>query len=270
MRSINRRVILMFVGICIFSCSEKVTQHALEDLFTERDIEGTILISNLDGSEQYFAYPERGRTPFLPASTFKIPNTLIALEERVISSPDEMFKWDGKVRFVDAWNQDHSLRSAFPVSCVWYYQELARRIGNDKYLSYFHQFNYGNKKTGPDVDIFWLEGDLRITPEEQITFLKKIYRNDLPINQENMDLLKEIMVFEETDAYTIRAKTGWAIRTDGEHAWWVGYVTTKDDVWFFSINIEIPSNEIYGKQKEIAREAMHMIGILPANWEARN
>ena len=251
---------------CMFlmcACSSSKPTVDLESLFIDRDIEGAILISSLDGDQIYQAFPERVKKEYLPASTFKIPNTLIALEEEVISSPDEVLKWDGEIRFVDAWNQDHSLRSAFPVSCVWYYQELARRIGNQKYLNYLQEFDYGNGQTGTAVDRFWLDGDLRITIEEQIVFLKKLYKNALPIQKKNIELLKEIMIFEETDEYTIRAKTGWAIRTDGEHGWWVGYVSKKDEAWFFAINIEITSIDDYGKQKEIVREALMLIGVLP-------
>lgn len=245
------------------ACSSSKPSIELESLFIDRDLEGAILISSLDGDQNYQAYPERVKQDYLPASTFKIPNTLIALEEEVISSPDEVFKWDGEIRFVDAWNQDHSLRSAFPVSCVWYYQELARRVGNEKYLNYLQKFDYGNKQTGIAIDRFWLDGDLRITTEEQVAFLKKLYRNDLPIKEENIELLKKIMIIEETDQYTIRAKTGWADRADGEHGWWVGYVSKMDEVWFFAINIEITSNDDFGKQKEIVREALMLIGVLP-------
>lgn len=267
MLTLKNLIVLTGIGISLSYCTEQTSQQALETLFVERGVTGSIVISNLQGDQIYQGFPDRNKKPFLPASTFKIPNTLIALEEGAISSPDEVFKWDGEVRFVKSWNQDHSLRTAFPVSCVWFYQELARRIGNDRYLSYLQQFDYGNLKTGPDIDIFWLEGDLRITAKEQIEFLKKLYSNDLPINNKNIELLKEIMIVEDMDTYTIRAKTGWAIRETGEHAWWVGYVEKLDEVWFFCINIEITANEDYGKQKEIARDALQMIGVLPEKHE---
>lgn len=264
MRVLKKQIMILLGLAIIFSCSRSTPSINLESLFTKRGVAGTIVITTLDGKKLFQAYPERAKTPFLPASTFKIPNSLIALEEAAVSGPDEVFFWDGEVRFVEAWNQNHSMRTAFPVSCVWFYQDLARRIGNEKYLDYLKQFKYGNMMTGPDFTSFWLDGELRITAEEQISFLKKLYKNDLPIKEENIELVKEFMIIEETDEYTIRAKTGWAIRTDGEHGWWVGYVTKMDEVWFFAINIEITSNDDYGKQKEIAREALRLIGVLPA------
>jgi len=254
----------------LIACNASTVEEDLQALFTQSGIEGTIIISSEAGETEYIAYPERAKAPFLPASTFKIPNTLIALEEAVITSPDDTFKWDGKKRFVDAWNQDHSLRTAFPVSCVWYYQELARRLGNETYLDYLQNLNYGNKLTGPELTRFWLEGDLRITAEEQIAFLKSVYKQDLPFRAEHFELLKELMLVEQTDAYSVYAKTGWAVRDNGEHGWWVGYVEKTDKVWFFCINIEITANEDYGKQKEIARSALQLIGVLPVTPEALN
>ncbi|NQT61716.1 MAG: class D beta-lactamase [Candidatus Marinimicrobia bacterium] len=270
MQVITKSFILMFFVIVLASCSSSPSQKKLESLFREKGVVGTIVISNLDGSQKYQAYPERAKTAFLPASTFKIPNTLIALEEAVISSPGEILKWDGKVRFVEAWNQNHSLMTAFPVSCVWFYQELARRVGNETYLEYLKTLNYGNMLTGPEISRFWLDGDLRITAEEQIVFLKKLYAEDLPFQPENFQVLKEVMVVEQSEDYTLYAKTGWAVRDDGEHIWWVGYEEKGEEVWFFATNIEITNNDQAQLHKEITREALGLIGVLPSVQEEQN
>jgi len=254
---------LFFILIAFYGCPKSQSEIDLESLFIERNIEGTIIISSLDGAQIFRAYPERAKQSFLPASTFKIPNTLIALEEGAISDADEILKWDGQVRFLDAWNQDQSLRTAFPISCVWFYQELARRVGPEKYLYHLKQLNYGNMLTGPDVTRFWLDGDLRITAEEQIGMLKKLYKNELPYQAEHIKLLKDIMVVDQTDAYTMHAKTGWAVRVDGEHTWYVGYVEKGDQVWFFATNIEIESSDDAQYHKEITWEALKLIGVIP-------
>ncbi len=69
---------------------------------------------------------------FLPASTFKIPNTLIALEEGVIQNEKDIIEWDGEDKGWSQWNKDQSLETAFPLSCIWFYQELASRVGDKK------------------------------------------------------------------------------------------------------------------------------------------
>jgi len=260
MQKISRLISVSIVTILMVAC--QTPQADLEALFTKRGMEGAIIISNLDNSQVFQAFPERARLPFLPASTFKIPNTLIALEEGAVASPEEVFTWDGNIRFVDAWNQDHSLRSAFPVSCVWVYQEIASRVGDQTYLQYLEALDYGNHLTGPDLTRFWLDGDLRITVEEQVAFLKRLYRKAFQFQPEHYEVLAEIMEVEQTEKHTMYAKTGWAVRDDGEHGWYVGYVETLDDTWFFATNIEIKANEEWRLSREITGEALRLAGVI--------
>ncbi len=260
---LKNQVIVLLGLLTLYSCYRSTPPINLEALFNDRGVTGTILLTTLDGTQLFQACPERAKMPLLPASTFKIPNSLIALEEAALTGPDEIFIWDGEVRFLDAWNQDHSMRTAFPVSCVWFYQELARRVGNEKYLLHLKQLNYGNMKTGPEISSFWLDGDLRITAEQQITFLKKLHNNELPFKVQNIQIVKDLMVVEETDDYKFRAKTGWAVRADGQHTWWIGYVEKGDQVWFFATNIELTHNDQAKYSREITREALELIGVLP-------
>ncbi len=257
-KQITRLTFFIIGLLALIGCQSEVD---LDSIFSERGVEGSIIISALDGKHDYQVNPERVKNAYLPASTFKIPNTLIALDEGAISDPDEIFKWDGKIRFVDSWNQDHSLRTAFPASVVWFYQELASRVGNDAYLKQLSDLHYGNMQTGPELTTFWLDGDLRISSLEQIAFLKRLYRNELPYKPEHVKLLKELMIVEQTDAYIIRAKTGWATRTEGQHGWYVGYLEKNDAVWFFATNIEITADKARFRQ-EITMEALRRLGLI--------
>src|SRR4029453_18482408 len=117
----------------------------------------------------------------LPASTFKIPNSLIALETGVVEDPDkDVFKWDGVTRSIEAWNKDHTLRSAIAVSAVPVYQEIARRIGAERMQKYLDLMEYGNRDIGGGIDQFWLTGNLRIDPIQQIDFVDRLRRGVLP------------------------------------------------------------------------------------------
>ena len=234
----------------------------LANIFKSKNLKGTIIISSLDRTQTYIQNEERAKTRFLPASTFKIPNTLIALEEGVIADGNEIIKWDGKDRGLPAWNQDQSIETAFPSSCVWFYQELARRIGKDKYAPYLQKMQFGNAKAGPEVTTFWLEGDLRISAVEQVAFLKKLYMKEFAFNPTSYELLRKIMVIEQTPAYTLRAKTGWATKVAPPIGWIVGYVESGDKVWFFATNIEIAKLEDTHFRKEITIEALKLKGII--------
>ncbi|XPV69853.1 MAG: class D beta-lactamase [Halarcobacter sp.] len=229
----------------------------LKNIFDKTQVNGTLVISSLDGKKEYIYNKKRAMTRYIPASTFKIPNTLIALEERVIKDENEVIKWDGVVRSYVAWNKDQTLQSAISISCVWCYQRFAKKIGNDKYLAYLKELHYGNEKTGSDVTTFWLEGDLKISTFEQIDFLKRLYNNDLPFKQKYINITKKILTVEKTKEYTIKAKSGWS----GKIGWYVGYVKSKKGVWFFALNADI-SNKQLKYRKEIVLQALRVKKIL--------
>jgi len=246
---------LFFSLLLLVACAK---EPDLESLFSRAGVKGTMILSTLDNSKRIVHDGQRAALPWVPASTFKIPNSLIALDAGVISSVDEVIPWDGTVRFLDAWNRDQTMRSAFPISCVWFYQELARRVGNEGYLDYLSSLNYGNTKTGEDISTFWLDGDLRISAQEQIVFLKRLYSNELPFSLEHMDLVKELMVNESTPEYTLRGKTGWA----GQIGWYVGWLETRDDVWFFAMNLDILEDADIRFRKELTIKALQALKLM--------
>lgn len=249
-------VVFCFVTVL---CAEDVN---IAQLFERENIKGTMLIESLDGTERYVYNDKRAHMPLLPASTFKIPNTLIALEEGVVRL-DSVIVWDKVERSIKAWNQDQDLASAFKSSCVWCYQFFARHIGLEKYNAYLQKLHYGNEKTGMDVERFWLDGELRISAYEQIAFLKKLYKNDVPFRQEHIDILKAIMVDEQGKNFTIRAKTGWAVPKESEHhGWYVGYVESSKGVYFFATNLLTPSSDVLPLRKRFTLEALKIKGIL--------
>ena len=211
---------------------------------------------------RYVHNESRSRQKFLPASTFKIPNTLIGLEENIIKGESHIFEWDGVDKGLAAWNRNQTLGTAFSVSCIWCYQWIAEKVGNEGYLKYLEEFHYGNLKTGSDTSNFWLEGDLAISALEQIEFIKKVYLGDLPVNKKNIDILKEIMVVEESPGYRISAKTGWANRIAVQHGWYVGYIETKEGVWLFVNNIRVTSRADLKLRKDLVIESLKLKGII--------
>jgi beta-lactamase class D len=254
----------LFVALMLslFITAVSYGDNDLAKLFQDRGVEGAIIISRLDGAVKYAHNPLRSETRFVPASTFKIPNTLIALDEGVIKNEREVIKWDGKDKGFDTWNRDQTLETAFPLSCVWFYQELARRIGSEKYAAHLKKMGYGNGKAAPGVTTFWLEGDLGISAAEQIGFLKKLYEDSLPYQKSHMALLKKIMIVEENPQFTIRAKTGWSMRTNPQQGWYVGYVEAKGQIWLFATNLEIRKKGDESFRKEITMAALKVKGIL--------
>lgn len=240
--------LLLFLLLILSGCSSKsMTQNYID----EKNINATIVVSSLNYEEEFIINKERAEQRFLPASTFKIPNTLIALQEGVIENENEIIKWDGKDKGLLEWNKDQSLQTAFPSSCVWFYQELAKKIGIDKYSEYLNKMNYGNKKVGTGVDNFWLEGDIRISAKEQINFLKKIYKEEYSFNDNYYEIIKNLMIEEKNDEYILRGKTGWAQRVNPQIGWYVGYIETPKDIWFFACNLDIKQDSDTGYRKDL-------------------
>lgn len=197
---------ILFLGVCLLcSCGQK---NFMDEYFDKNEVDGTIIISSLKTDKEYVYNSTRSEKKFLPASTFKILNTLIALEENVVKDEYDIIKWDGKDKGLKQWNKDQCISTALPESCVWFYQEIAKEVGLEKYGEYLTKLQYGNSKTGDKVDTFWLEGDIRISAREQIDFLKNIYNESYEFDKENYKILKKAMIVEETPKYVIRAKTG--------------------------------------------------------------
>ncbi len=236
----------------------------LAALFSQRGLTGTLIIESLDGRTGWLHDEARCDTRFIPASTFKIPNTLIALETGAIRDENEIIAWDGQKNWSAAWNRDQNLTSAFQVSCVWFYQALARRVGAAAYLQYLQRLQYGNMLSSPAVDSFWLDGDLRISAREQIAFLRRLVNGQLPFRADHVRLLKKIMINEETPDHVLRAKTGWAVRTDSQIGWFVGWLERKNgETWLFALNFDGEFTKDNGARQEIARAALALKGLLP-------
>lgn len=254
-------VFVLFAAVCstpyLYADDKEIAS-----LFTKNKIEGTIIISSLDGSREFIHNTERSDKRFLPASTFKILNSLIALDENVIENQNETIQWDGEDKAWNQWNGDQSLSTALPDSCVWFYQELAKRIGNKAYLSHLKNIHYGNEKTGPELTTFWLNGELAISSREQIEFLKSLYKKELPYTKEHLSLIEKLLIVEAKPGLTIRAKTGWAMRIQNQHGWYVGYVEKEDETWFFATNIDINSKQDARYRRDITYQALKLKKII--------
>lgn len=235
--------------------------------FQELKVEGAIIIYDSKNNRFFQHNPQRNRMAFPPASTFKILNSLIALETRVIEDEIAILTWDGITRELPEWNRDLNLREAFKLSAVWFYQVLSRRIGHDLMQQWVVQANYGNQTIGnqEDIDKFWLNGKLQITPQEQVQFLRRLYNNELPFSKRSLAIVKDIMINEKTPDYTIRGKTGWfgfGRKDIPNIGWYVGYVEKGDNVYFFATNINIRDQKDGATRLELTRRCFKELAVL--------
>jgi len=234
--------------VSLWSCTRNNVKedNTLEKYFAENKVNGCFALYN-NATDQFTVYNlERFRdSAYLPASTFKIVNSLIGLQTGVISSDSMLIKWDGVQRSVAGWNKDLIMYDAFRVSAVPYYQEVARRIGKERMEYWLDTLGYGAgvKDTAyriqSSVDTFWLDNSLKISPNEQLGLVKKLYFNQLPFFKNYQETVKQAMLFENDANYRLGYKTGWGSAENGIHlAWMVGWIEENNHPYFFVLNFE--------------------------------
>ena len=257
----------VFSTLIVFSCLVTTPREIpdYKQLYDKYQVTGTFVLLNVNTGEKISYNEKDNSTGYLPASTFKIINSMIGLETGVIKNENHVIPWDKKERSNANWNSDTDLKTAYKNSTVWYYQELARRVGEKKMRYWVKTCDYGNRDIRGGIDRFWLNGNLRISPNQQVEFLVKLVSNKLPFSNRTTDLVKKIMIAEETPDYVLRAKTGWGFDGVTDIGWYAGYVTTKENTYVFANCIQSTdqNQKDFGKARiEITREILKDQGII--------
>jgi beta-lactamase class D len=239
--------------------------------FTGRDVSGTALIYDEQANHYLVFDRQRSETRFTPASTFKVFNAMVALDTGAVKDEYEVIRWDGVKREFDMWNRDHSLASGMKYSAVWFYQEMARRAGQQRMQEWLDKVGYGNRDTGGGIDQFWLtKGALRISALEEVEFLRRLADGTLPFSARAQETVRRITLTQDEAGYMIHSKTGWGTRNDVsppmDLGWYVGWVERAGRRWFFAINIDMPKGgDDTVKRAEVAQALLRRIGALPAS-----
>ncbi|RRB04442.1 class D beta-lactamase [Larkinella rosea] len=236
-----------------------------ERFFTEKKLKGSFLLYDPQ-RDHYTAYNfERTRQRFLPASTYKILNTLIGLETGILKDENSVMKWDSVKRSNENWNRDHTLETAYKVSCLPCYQELARKIGLKRMQEWVAKTGYGQMDiTAENLDKFWVVGTSTISQEEQVDFLRRIHDSKVPFAKKNLAILKKIMLIDESPTAKLYGKTGWAVTSNLNIGWFVGYVEKGDKVYYFATNVESPEpapDTFIPARRQITEAILKQLGI---------
>lgn len=256
-------IVLAFIG----SACPAQTRDTVIDLRRQfKDFQGAFVLFDQQ-KQQYSRYnPAQCAERFSPASTFKIPNSLVGLETGVISDQHFIIPWDGIKRSNPDWNRNHDLESAIRVSAVWYYQELARRVGYERMKHWIDTLGYGNGDISGGIDRFWLGSSLLISANEQVEFLRRLQRDELPFSRRSMQIVREILVLERTESYVLRGKTGFSEDGQGLAAgWFVGYIERSGNIYFFASNIisrDGNGDRVFQSRKETAVSILRELHLL--------
>lgn len=262
-----RNLFFVFIVFCFYSCSPNNVNvdDSLGKYFKDNNVEGCFaLFNNGNGKFTIYNLDRYKDSAYLPASTFKIVNSLIGLQTGIISNTRMVIKWDGTNRMPE-WNKDLTMAEAFKVSAVPYYQEVARRVGKDTMQSWLDSLHYGTTKIKTRIDTFWLDNSLKITPDEELGLVKRLYFHQLPFFANYQDTVKKIMLFEDTPAYRLSYKTGWGQRENGNQlGWMVGWIEENNHPYFFVLNIESKAEnfDMPSIRMKILKDILRYLGFM--------
>lgn len=259
----------LFILLCsyFYSCTPNNVNldDSLAKHFKNNNVKGCFaLLNNGTGKFTIYNLVRYRDSAYSPASTFKIINSLIGLQTGKIVNDSMIIKWDGIDRGRQECNRDMSMYDAFRISCPPWYQELARRIGKEVIQSYLDSLSYGNKKISA-IDTFWLDNSLKISPDEQLGIVKKLYFNLLPFHKINQEIVKRAMVFEDNTQYKLSYKTGWGQNENGGHlAWLVGWIEENRHPYFFVLNFETAdaNADIRTIRLKILKDILQQLGYM--------
>ncbi len=271
-------------GCDVLPCHEERTD--LGEVFRAFGVEGTFVLTKA-GSERGVVYnSERAQRAYVPASTFKIVNSLIALETGVMKDEDEVIPYGGRPQPFKHWERDMGMREAIALSAVPIFQEIARRMGLDRMREWVDWLQYGNGQIGTVVDRFWLDGPLEITAFQQAVFMARLGcegtslvrlapRPSLPspsvaqmgsgffsahVSERSRTILKRMILLEERDGARLYGKTGWLFDTTPQIGWWVGWIERDGRVQGFALNIDIKTPDDAKKRVELGRALLAKLG----------
>lgn len=262
------KVIKNVLGALLFLLSFKVSaldwqdSPQLSQLFRSAGVTGAFVLYDVTQIQLIGHDRERAYTQFVPASTFKVANTLVGLSVGAAKSIDETLPYGGKPQPVKAWEKDMSLREAIAMSNVAIYQELARRIGLERMRDSLATMHYGNGEVGTVVDRFWLDGPLKISPVEQTEFLVKLAQGVLPFPQTQQETVRESIRLEQQGNWTLYGKTGWENYPNPGIGWWVGWVTKNDHMYAFALNMDMREAADATKRLELGKACLKALGII--------
>jgi beta-lactamase class D len=260
----SRFLISVLFYSLLSGCSSNNVQEddSLKTYFDSAGVRGCFGLFN-NGENNFVIYnlPRYRDSAFTPASTFKIVNSLIGIQTGVISDENMVIKWDGVNRWNADWNKDLTMKEAFAVSAVPYYQEVARRIGRDRMKIWIDSLGYGNRDIRGPIDSFWLNNRLQVKPDEELGLVKKLYFNQLPFYKRTQEIVQSVMLREQNANYKLYYKTGWGFPGNGQEIGWiVGWIEENKHPYFFVLNIEsgVPNRVIEVRLKLLKDILAHL------------
>lgn len=265
MTRLQKLVLLLLLSSSVLAHASEWREDArIDALFAKEGVRGTFVVHDVAADVYTVHDRKRAAIRFIPASTFKIPNSLIGLDTGTVENVDAILPYGGGKTARPEWAHDMSLRDAIKISNVPLYQGMARRIGLDLMRKNVRRLDYGNGQIGDKVDMFWLKGPLKISALEQTAFLQKLAQDNLPFARSAMAAVRDIT--RQEGSADLHAKTGYGLGKKNEAGigWWVGWVVKEGKLYTFALNIDIPNGDNYlvDRRVPLGKAALQVLDLL--------
>lgn len=273
------KYLIFLLGIGLISCKpspktayktngfDSITNPKIDSLLQSNGVKGAVLVFNPADSQFICNNYDWATEKRLPASTFKIVNSIIGLETWVINEDSIQFKWNGEKRRLAQWEQDMDVKKAFMLSCVPCYQQLARSVGLERMNTMLKKLKYGDRTIDSAMlDLFWLEGDFGVSCFDQLDFLYRLDKRQLDIRSSTYESMKRIMLIDSNQHYSLYGKTGLSWSNGMNNGWFVGYIKTADHTYYVATNLspinEVDYNEFIALRLKITLDALQILELI--------
>lgn len=272
-------ILYMFITTLLLGCAPVLSLYASDQEYyhfygdgknicnidlsqTFEEYNGSFVLHDTNSDSWSFYNMEAAAKRITPNSTYKIYDALLGLESNVITTEHSNMAWNGEDYPFDSWENDQDLNSAMQNSVNWYFQMIDSRVGLDSVKSFLRKIGYGNQITGADLDLYWTDFSLKISPIEQIELLKKFHDNEFQFNMQNVNAVKDAIRLTSTAEGSLYGKTGTGC-IDGQdvNGWFIGYIEKNDNVYYFATNIQGSSETTGSKAKEITTSILSDLQI---------
>ncbi|MEQ9330432.1 penicillin-binding transpeptidase domain-containing protein [Thalassobaculum sp.] len=233
--------------------------------FAAQGVSGTVAVRRLGDARSFVSDLDGAGRGLTPASTFKIPHLLIALETGVVRDLGQVYRWDGQPRPIAAWNGDNSVRRAVEISSVPVFQMIAREIGEERMATWLGRLGYGNASVAGGIDRFWLDGGLKVSPVQQLDFVERLLLGTLPASTRSQTVARDAVPAERLGCgVVLRGKSGWAHPHGDEGpdvGWWVGWIERPREVWLFAAAVEGHPERIREARRAVTLNVLDRLAI---------
>lgn len=244
-----------------FDTTEKnITQLNLSSDFG--DYTGSFVLYDQATDKWNIYNMDHASTRVPPNSTYKIYDALLGLESGIITPKHSTFTWNGEPCPFESWESDQDLTSAMHNSVNWYFQAIDSQAGFQSVKTFLQTINYGNQNTGTNLNLYWTDFSLKISPIEQVELLQNFYQNNFHFDRKNIQAVKNALLLSTTSSGSLYGKTGTG-RVNGKdvNGWFVGYIESDNNTYYFATNIQAPSNATGSQATEITETILSDFGI---------